>query len=94
LTKTTSGDWLSIHEASRLLGVHIGTVREWADAGTLPSYRTPGGHRRFLRTDLQKFIDQQRKSSASESSPTEQALSRVRSELRAHPHGDWLQLKS
>ena len=26
--KTTSGDWLSIHEASRLLGVHIGTVRE------------------------------------------------------------------
>ncbi|HEX7592623.1 MAG TPA: helix-turn-helix domain-containing protein [Anaerolineae bacterium] len=94
MTKTTSGDWLSIHEASRLLGVHIGTVREWADAGTLPSYRTPGGHRRFLRTDLQKFIDQQRKSSASEFSPTEQALNRVRSELRAHPHGDWLQLKS
>lgn len=91
LAKTASGDWLSIHDASRFLGVHNGTVREWADAGILPSYRTPGGHRRFSRTDLQKFLDQQRKSSTGPPSPTEQALNRVREELHSSPHGDWLQ---
>lgn len=89
LTQTASGDWLSIRQASRLLGVHIGTVREWADAGVLPIYRTPGGHRRFLRTDLEKFLDRQRQSSLNELSPTEQVLQRVRAELKTHPPSQW-----
>lgn len=88
MTQAASGDWLSIREASRLLGVHIGTVREWTDAGKLPSYRTAGGHRRFSTADLQGFLDQQRKSSNT-LTPTEHALRRVREELRAHPHADW-----
>jgi hypothetical protein len=32
--------------------VHPATVRTWADKGELPSRRTPGGHRRFRRSDL------------------------------------------
>jgi excisionase family DNA binding protein len=83
-------DWLSIREASRFLGVHIGTIREWADAGILSSYRTAGGHRRFSVTDLQRFLDQQRKSPNGDS-PTDRALQRVRNELFAHPHPQWLQ---
>lgn len=94
LTQSSSGDWLSIRKASRFLGIHIGTVRQWADAGTLPSYRTPGGHRRFLRSDLQKFLEAQHKPSTKPLSTTEQALSRVRAELQAHPHADWLQSQS
>ena len=94
LTETKVGDWLSIRQASRLLGVHIGTVREWTDAGTLPSYRTPGGHRRFLKSDLEKFIDQQRASAKSSLSQTEQVLNRLREDLRARPHADWLQVRS
>lgn len=90
MTLNMSGDWLSIREASRFLGVHITTVREWADTGLLPSYRTAGGHRRFSQDDLQKFLAQQRKSSQNETNPTARVLTRVREELRAHPHSDWL----
>ncbi len=97
MTKTASVDWLSIREASRLLGVHIGTLREWADAGTLPSYRTPGGHRRFSRIGLERFLDQQTKNPVAVDatlSQTEQALRRMREELHSHPHPNWLSARS
>ena len=87
MTDMASRDWFSIKEASRLLGVHIGTVREWADAGVLASYRTPGGHRRFTAFDLQNFLkQQQRRHQANHpTSPTENVLGFVRQELQAHP---------
>jgi len=44
--------WLSMGEASRILEVNEATLRQWADNGYLRVYRTPGGHRRFLREDL------------------------------------------
>lgn len=49
-----SGD-LSTTSAARLLGVHPDTLREWADEGKVPSWRTPGGHRRFRVDDLETF---------------------------------------
>jgi excisionase family DNA binding protein len=48
-------EWLSLSEAARLLGVHPTTVRNWADNGDLPFRRTPGRHRRFQRTALEKW---------------------------------------
>ena len=90
MTSRTSADWLSIRQASRLLGVHINTIRDWADGGVLPSYRTPGGHRRFSRADLEKFLVQQRKSSKTQIDATQQTLTRMRQELASHPHSDWL----
>jgi CheY-like chemotaxis protein len=30
-------------------------VRKWADGGRLPAFYTPGGHRRFRRSDLEAF---------------------------------------
>ena len=45
-------DWLSLTEASDLLQVHPTTLRRWADAGAIPHLRTPGGHRRFRKADL------------------------------------------
>ncbi len=39
-------------EASRFLEVNEATLRQWADNGYLRVYRTPGGHRRFLRDDV------------------------------------------
>ena len=44
--------WLSMGEASRFLEVNEATLRQWADNGYLRVYRTPGGHRRFLREDV------------------------------------------
>jgi excisionase family DNA binding protein len=41
-----------VKEAAAYLGVSEGTVRAWADAGEVPSHRTPGGHRRFREADL------------------------------------------
>jgi excisionase family DNA binding protein len=46
-------EWLNLSETADLLGVHPATVRAWADQGKLPTRRTPGGHRRFARTDVE-----------------------------------------
>lgn len=42
-------EWISLHEASELLGISATTLRRWADAGTIRTFVTPGGHRRFSR---------------------------------------------
>lgn len=53
-------DWLSLGEAAKLLGVHPSTVRRWANEGHLPVSRTAGGHRRFLRTEIELWSAAQR----------------------------------
>ena len=44
-----------LRDACRLLDVSDTTLRQWADSGYLRVYRTPGGHRRFLREDVDSF---------------------------------------
>lgn len=46
---------IGVTEAAKLLGVHPLTVRNWADKGHIPFFRTPGGHRRFRRGALVAF---------------------------------------
>lgn len=48
-------EYLTPTEAARLLMVAPVTVRLWAQKGLLHAYTTPGGHRRFLRADLEAF---------------------------------------
>ncbi len=48
--------YLSLSAASQLLGVHSTTLRRWADAGAVPVYLTPGGHRRFARADIEAMV--------------------------------------
>ena len=50
LTSSARSPWLSLGEASRLLGVTPATLRRWADHGDVAAFVTPGGHRRFPRT--------------------------------------------
>jgi excisionase family DNA binding protein len=50
--KNIEDDWLSLHEAAGILGVHPNTVRIWSDKGLLPVYRTRGGHRRYKRSEV------------------------------------------
>lgn len=45
-------EWVTLQDASDLLGVAASTVRRWADAGRVPVKRTLGGHRRFSRAAL------------------------------------------
>jgi excisionase family DNA binding protein len=51
------GEWLSLSEASEILGVHPSTVRSWANQGRLPVHRTQGGHRRFRRSEVELWMD-------------------------------------
>lgn len=39
-------------EAARLLGASPDSVRRWCEQGRIPGYRTPGGHWRIARKDL------------------------------------------
>ncbi len=39
-------------EAARLLGASSDSVRRWCEQGLIPGYRTPGGHWRIARKDL------------------------------------------
>jgi excisionase family DNA binding protein len=43
-------------EVAALVFVDPKTVSRWAKAGKLPATRTPGGHRRFRRSDVQPLI--------------------------------------
>ena len=51
-------EWLSLKKAADLLGVHPTTLRRWADNGDIPVYVTPGGHRRFLESEINGILDQ------------------------------------
>ena len=44
------------HDISRLLQVNPRSVINWIEQNLLPSYRTPGGHRRVRRDDLLAFL--------------------------------------
>lgn len=51
-------EWMTLGEASRFLGVDESTLRAWADAGRVATFRTPGRHRRFARRALMAFLNQ------------------------------------
>jgi excisionase family DNA binding protein len=57
LSSWSRGHWLSLKEASDLLGIHFTTLRKWADDGLIRVFRTPGGHRRFHVADLRHFLE-------------------------------------
>ncbi|MBX3000321.1 MAG: helix-turn-helix domain-containing protein [Caldilineaceae bacterium] len=84
--------WLTLSEASELLGVHQTTLRAWADRGEIPVFRTPGGHRRFRLADLRTFLQERANQGSSTThlvdSAVEHALSRVRQEIANMP-GVW-----
>jgi excisionase family DNA binding protein len=47
---------MSINEACDFLGVDQSTLRRWSDAGKVPVFRTPGGHRRYAEDDLRALV--------------------------------------
>jgi excisionase family DNA binding protein len=48
--------FLTPAEACALAGVAPTTLKRWADAGVLVHVKTAGGHRRFMRSDLERFL--------------------------------------
>jgi excisionase family DNA binding protein len=50
-------NWLTLGQAARFLGVAQSTIRKWSDQGRVPAFYTPGGHRRYRRSDLETFLE-------------------------------------
>jgi len=48
-------DVITLPAAARILGVGPTTLKRWTDQGRIPHTRTPGGHRRFLRSVIHDF---------------------------------------
>ena len=88
--------WLTLGEASTTLGVTANTLRRWADRGQIPSFVTPGGHRRFLVTAVQALVPAARTRrpalSAMGASPDRMARAyrRARPITRTDEHAGWL----
>jgi excisionase family DNA binding protein len=57
-------DLLSTVDVGRLAGVGPTAVKRWADQGLLPCVKTAGGHRRFERRAVERFLDSTRGSAA------------------------------
>ena len=80
---TDKTQWMSLRDACRLLDVSDTALRQWADGGYLRVYRTPGGHRRFLRQDVESFVGGQNQTSehSRDDSVEDSALRRIRRRL-------------
>jgi len=50
-------EWLTLGQAAKYLGVAQSTMRKWSDLGSVAAFYTPGGHRRYRRSDLDQFLD-------------------------------------
>lgn len=46
---------LKTHEVARLFGVHVNTVRNWANAGILHPVILPRGHRRYDPKEIERM---------------------------------------
>ncbi|WP_315719034.1 MULTISPECIES: excisionase family DNA-binding protein [unclassified Bradyrhizobium] len=49
-------DVLTTSEAAKLLGISVRTAQLLIEGGTLTSWKTPGGHRRVYRTEVEALI--------------------------------------
>lgn len=47
--------YLTPNEVAEMLLVSPITVRQWAQRGLIRATTTPGGHRRFLKRDVESF---------------------------------------
>ena len=50
-------EWLTLGQAAKYIGVAQSTMRKWSDLGRVSAFYTPGGHRRYRRSDLDRFLD-------------------------------------
>tara|TARA_Y100000310_G_scaffold242079_1_gene246239 strand:+ start:2416 stop:2592 length:177 start_codon:yes stop_codon:yes gene_type:complete len=46
---------INISKAAKILGVSLVTLRQWEKDGKISSFRTPGGHRRYDISSIEKI---------------------------------------
>ena len=55
--KAMEKDILTTAQTAKLLGVSVRTAQLLIEGGSVPSWKTPGGHRRVYRTDIEALIE-------------------------------------
>jgi excisionase family DNA binding protein len=77
--------WLTLGEASRMLGVAPETLRRWSDRGRVASFTTVGGHRRFSRRAMMQLLPATRERRPSLSQLGTSPEKMARAYRQAHP---------
>ncbi|MDX1740387.1 MAG: helix-turn-helix domain-containing protein [Rhodothermales bacterium] len=88
----TSQQLLTLREAAERLNVHPATLRRWADKGDILVMVTPGGHRRFPVSEIERLSGDRGNDETAESVGTslvEAAIKNARSEIAGHPKYSW-----
>jgi excisionase family DNA binding protein len=80
--------WLTLGEASRILGVDPDTLRRWADNGKIDVLKTPGGHRRFLRESIEGMLPRPRRPAVRSLSAMGEAPDRIAAEFLKRVRSD------
>jgi excisionase family DNA binding protein len=81
MQSSSNDKWLSLSGAAEILGVHPGTVRAWSNKGIIPVHRTQGRHRRYLRSEVELWLEHARQPMTIEASTVLQAVLR---QIRVH----------
>ncbi len=83
---------LTLREAAGRLNVHPATLRRWADNGDVLVMVTPGGHRRFPVSEIDRLSGDRAGGGSPEgvgSSLVEAAIKSARTEIAGHPKYAW-----
>lgn len=58
LNETRADPLLTSGEVAKMFRVDPKTVTRWAKAGRITSVKTPGGHRRFRKSEVDRLLAQ------------------------------------
>ena len=53
--------YFNSHDASKILGVNVSTIKRWTDEGKLECIKSVGGHRKFMMGHFTEFIGKNNK---------------------------------
>ncbi|MDD5390960.1 MAG: response regulator [Gallionellaceae bacterium] len=56
MTTHSQPDTLTTRETAKILGASVRTIQLWVEGGRLKAWKTPGGHRRVLRTSVEEML--------------------------------------
>ena len=53
--------YFNSHDAAKILGVNVSTIKRWTDEGKLKCIQSVGGHRKFMMSHFAEFLEKNNK---------------------------------
>ena len=89
---------ITLKKAALLLNVHPATLRRWADNGDILVVLTPGGHRRFPRSEVERMARFGKQTAPTDDAVSyrleKNALEHTRAGIAEHQDETWMQSMS